>query len=91
MLVQATHTCPEVEPDWPTGAFLPPTAVADRVQRAEDRGSEGGFFAFASEIKALLPLLPPGRELDVLSLHRYLWRAVEGLNAFLYSKGYRQA
>ena len=29
-------------------------------------------FAFASEIKALLPLLPPGRELDVASLHRYL-------------------
>ncbi|WP_256091618.1 asparagine synthase (glutamine-hydrolyzing) [Candidatus Thiosymbion oneisti] len=29
-------------------------------------------FVFASEIKALLPLLPQGRELDVLSLHRYL-------------------
>lgn len=29
-------------------------------------------FAFASEIKALLPLLPPERELDAASLHRYL-------------------
>lgn len=29
-------------------------------------------FVFASEIKALLPLLPQWRELDVLSLHRYL-------------------
>jgi len=29
-------------------------------------------FVFASEIKALLPLLPPERELDVVSLHRYL-------------------
>lgn len=29
-------------------------------------------FAFASEIKALPPLLPSPRELDVVSLHRYL-------------------
>ena len=29
-------------------------------------------FVFASEIKALLPLLPKGGELDLVSLHRYL-------------------
>lgn len=33
--------------------------------------SQKGFI-FGSEIKALLPLLPPERELDVLSLYRYL-------------------
>lgn len=38
-------------------------------------------FAFASEIKALLPLLGPDRELDPASLHRYLsflWCPGEG-------------
>jgi len=29
-------------------------------------------FAFASEIKGLLPLIPEARELDLISLHRYL-------------------
>ncbi|MSQ98847.1 MAG: asparagine synthase (glutamine-hydrolyzing) [Xanthomonadales bacterium] len=31
-----------------------------------------GHFAFASEIKALLKLVPEARELDIASLHRYL-------------------
>lgn len=31
-----------------------------------------GIFAFASEIKALLHLVPEARELDIASLHRYL-------------------
>ena len=40
-----------------------------------------GRFAFASEIKALLHLVPEARELDVASLHRYLsflWCPGEG-------------
>ena len=40
-----------------------------------------GCFAFASEIKALLHLVPQARELDVVSLHRYLsflWCPGEG-------------
>jgi asparagine synthase (glutamine-hydrolysing) len=40
-----------------------------------------GRFAFASEIKALLHLVPEARELDVVSLHRYLsflWCPGEG-------------
>lgn len=40
-----------------------------------------GRFAFASEIKALLKLVPEARELDVASLHRYLsflWCPGEG-------------
>lgn len=40
-----------------------------------------GRFAFASEIKALLHLVPQARELDVASLHRYLsflWCPGEG-------------
>jgi asparagine synthase (glutamine-hydrolysing) len=40
-----------------------------------------GRFAFASEIKALLHLVPEARELDVTSLHRYLsflWCPGEG-------------
>lgn len=38
-------------------------------------------FAFASEIKGLLPLIPEARELDVVALHRYLsflWCPGEG-------------
>jgi asparagine synthase (glutamine-hydrolysing) len=41
----------------------------------------GGGFAFASEIKALLPLMPGARELDAIALHRYLtylWSPGEG-------------
>jgi asparagine synthase (glutamine-hydrolysing) len=41
----------------------------------------GGSFAFASEIKALLHLVPEARELDVASIHRYLsflWCPGEG-------------
>jgi asparagine synthase (glutamine-hydrolysing) len=40
-----------------------------------------GSFAFASEIKALLKLVPEARELDIASLHRYLsflWCPGEG-------------
>jgi len=40
-----------------------------------------GCFAFASEIKALLHLVPQARELDVVALHRYLsflWCPGEG-------------
>jgi asparagine synthase (glutamine-hydrolysing) len=40
-----------------------------------------GRFAFASEIKALLKLVPEARELDIASLHRYmsfLWCPGEG-------------
>ena len=40
-----------------------------------------GCFAFASEIKALLHLVPQARELDIASLHRYLsflWCPGEG-------------
>jgi asparagine synthase (glutamine-hydrolysing) len=40
-----------------------------------------GCFAFASEIKALLHLVPQARELDIVSLHRYLsflWCPGEG-------------
>ncbi len=40
-----------------------------------------GHFFFASEIKALLKLMPNGRELDVAALHRYisfLWCPGEG-------------
>lgn len=41
----------------------------------------GGRFAFASEIKAILKLLPEVRELDIAALHRYisyLWCPGEG-------------
>lgn len=44
-------------------------------------GVLNGRFAFASEIKALLKLMPEARELDVASLHRYLsflWCPGEG-------------
>jgi asparagine synthase (glutamine-hydrolysing) len=43
--------------------------------------AQDGQFAFASEIKALLHLVPEARELDVASLHRYLsflWCPGEG-------------
>ena len=44
-------------------------------------GQSGRGFAFASELKALLHLLPEARELDAASLHRYLsflWCPGEG-------------
>ena len=43
--------------------------------------AKGSSFAFASEIKALLKLVPDARELDVVALHRYLsflWCPGEG-------------
>jgi asparagine synthase (glutamine-hydrolysing) len=43
--------------------------------------TQNGRFAFASEIKALLQLVPEARELDVTALHRYLsflWCPGEG-------------